>query len=209
MQPVERLRFRFAEEFDAAAIQEIYAPYRESSAVSFETTAPSTEEMGQRIRKISERFPWLVGELDHRVLGYAYGSKHRERAAYQWSVDATVYVSPLAQRTGLGRGLYTSLFRILAIQGYYKACAGITLPNPASVGLHEALGFKPVGIYRGVGYKLGRWHDVGWWALSLQQESDNPEPPRSIREIRHSSAVQEGLEAGEILVGTDNFSEGL
>lgn len=209
MQPVERLRFRFAEELDAAAIQEIYAPYCESSAVSFETTAPSIEEMGHRIRKISEQFPWLVGELDRRVLGYAYGSKHRQRAAYQWSVDAAVYVRPGSQRSGLGRGLYTSLSRILALQGYRQVYAGIALPNPASVGLHEAVGFEPVGIYRGVGYKLGRWHDVGWWALSLQPESDNPEPPRSIREIRHSPAVQEALEAGEILVGTDNSSEGL
>jgi L-amino acid N-acyltransferase YncA len=155
MQRVERLRLRFAEELDAAAIQAIYAPYCESPAVSFETSAPSVEEMGQRIRKISEQFPWIVVELDRRVLGYAYGCHHRERAAYQWSADATVYVSPPAQRTGLGRGLYTSLFCILALQGYCKAYAGITLPNPASVGLHEALGFKPVGTYRGVGYKLG------------------------------------------------------
>ena len=200
MQPVERLRFRFAEELDAAAIQAIYAPYCESSAVSFETRAPSTEEIGQRIRKISEQFPWIVGEVDHRILGYAYGSRHSERAAYQWSVDATVYVSPLAQRNGLGRGLYTTLFRILALQGYYKAYAGITLPNPASVGLHEALGFTPVGIYRGVGYKLGSWHDVGWWQLSLQPESDEPPAPRSIQEIRHSQAVQESFNAGERLV---------
>jgi L-amino acid N-acyltransferase YncA len=200
MQPVERLRFRFAEDHDAAAVQAIYAPYCESSVVSFETKAPSVEEIGQRIRKISEQFPWIVGEFDHRVLGYAYGSRHSERAAYQWSVDATIYVSPLAQRTGLGRGLYTSLFQILALQGYYKAYAGITLPNPASVGLHEAMSFKPVGIYRGVGYKLGGWHDVGWWQLSLQPESEEPAPPRSIREIRHSQAVQEALNAGELLV---------
>jgi L-amino acid N-acyltransferase YncA len=121
MQTVERLGFRFAEELDAAAIQAIYAPYCESSVVSFETKAPSVEEIGERIRKISEQFPWIVGELDHRVLGYAYGCQHRDRAAYQWSVDATVYVSPLAQRTGLGRGLYTSLFRILALQGYLQS----------------------------------------------------------------------------------------
>jgi L-amino acid N-acyltransferase YncA len=89
--------------------------------------------------------------------------------------------------------LYTSLFRILALQGYYKVYAGITLPNPGSVGLHEAVGFKPVGIYRGVGYKLGSWHDVGWWQLSLRPESDEPPVPRSIQEIRRSQAVQEAL----------------
>ena len=149
---------------------------------------------------ISEQFPWIVADLDRRILGYAYGSQHRERAAYQWSVDAAVYVSPESQRTGLGRGLYTSLFRILAFQGYHKAFAGIALPNPASVGLHEAVGFELVGIYRGVGYKLGRWHDVGWWQLSLQPASDEPSPPRSIQEIRESLAVQELLEAGALLV---------
>jgi L-amino acid N-acyltransferase YncA len=193
MQAIDRVTFRFAEEQDAAAIQAIYAPYCESSVVSFETKAPSVEEMGERIRKISGQFPWIVGEIDRRVLGYAYGCQHRERPAYQWSVDATVYVSPPAQRTGLGRGLYTSLFRILALQGYYKVYAGITLPNPGSVGLHEAVGFKPVGIYRGVGYKLGSWHDVGWWQLSLRTESDEPPVPRSIQEIRRSQAVQEAL----------------
>ena len=200
MQPIERVGIRFAEELDAAAIQAIYAPYCESSAVSFETKAPSVEEIGQRIRKISDQFPWIVGERDRRVIGYAYGSRHSERAAYQWSVDATVYVSPSAQRIGLGRALYTSLFRILTLQGYYKVYAGITLPNAASVGLHEAMGFKPVGIYRGVGYKLGSWHDVGWWQLSLQPESDQPSAPCSIQEIRHSQAVQEALNAGELLV---------
>ena len=141
-----------------------------------------------------------MGEIDRRILGYAYGSQHSERAAYQWSADATVYVGLESQRIGLGRGLYTTLFRILALQGYYKAYAGITLPNPASVGLHEAVGFEPVGIYRGVGYKLGRWQDVGWWQLSLQPESDEPSPPRSIQEIRDSPAVQEALETGELLV---------
>jgi phosphinothricin acetyltransferase len=200
MRPIEQVGIRFAEELDAAAIQAIYAPYCESSAVSFETKAPSVEEIVQRIHKISGQFPWIVGERDRRVIGYAYGSRHSERAAYQWSVDATVYVSPSAQRTGLGRALYTSLFRILALQGYYKAYAGITLPNSASVGLHEAMGFKPVGVYRGVGYKLGRWHDVGWWELSLRPESDEPPAPRSIQEIRCSRAVEEALEAGKLLV---------
>jgi L-amino acid N-acyltransferase YncA len=202
MRPIEQVGIRFAEELDAAAIQAIYAPYCESSAVSFETKAPSVEEIVQRIHKISGQFPWIVGERDRRVIGYAYGSRHSERAAYQWSVDATVYVSPSAQRTGLGRALYTSLFRILALQGYYKAYAGITLPNSASVGLHEAMGFKPVGVYRGVGYKLGRWHDVGWWEFSLRPESDEPPAPRSIQEIRCSRAVQEALKAGKLLVGS-------
>jgi len=194
------VRFRFANELDAAGILAIYAPHCDSTAVSFETIAPSAEEIVNRIRKISRQFPWIVGESESGILGYAYGSQHRERAAYQWAADATVYVSPIGQRAGLGRGLYTSLFRILALQGYFKIYAGITLPNPASVGLHEAVGFQPVGIYRGVGYKLGRWHDVGWWQLELQSESSDPPPPRGFPEIRESLPVMKALDAGAALV---------
>jgi len=194
------VRLRFANELDAAGILAIYAPHCESTAVSFETIAPSKEEMGNRIQKISRQFPWIVCEAESEILGYAYASSHRERAAYQWAADATVYISPKAQRAALGRGLYTSLFRILALQGYYKVYAGVTLPNPASVGLHEAVGFQPVGIYHGVGYKLGRWHDVGWWQLELQSESSDPRPPRSFPEIRESVPVMKALDAGAALV---------
>jgi phosphinothricin acetyltransferase len=202
MQTIERVNFRFAEPPDAAAIQAIYAPYCESSAVSFEATAPSFEEVGQRIDRVSRQFPWIVGELDGRILGYAYGSRHHERAAYQWSVDATVYVSKESQGRGLGRGLYTRLIQILTLQGYYKVYAAISLPNPASVGLHEAVGFESVGICRGVGYKLGRWHDVGWWQLSLQPESAEPPAPRAIHEVRDSQAIQKILRSGS-KVGND------
>jgi len=113
--------------------------------------------------------------------GYAYASAHRTRAAYQWSVDVSVYVRADVRRAGVGRAVYRSLFALLAVQGYYNAYAGITLPNPASVGLHESLGFHPVGVYGAVGYKLGAWHDVGWWHLSLRPRSM---PPDSLADLR-------------------------
>ena len=106
--------------------------------------------------------------------GYAYASRHRDRAAYQWSIDVSVYVRADAHRRGIGRALYAALLRIVVAQGFYNAYAGITLPNPASVGLHESFGFRPVGMYRRVGHKLGAWHDVGWWALDLQPRPASP-----------------------------------
>jgi L-amino acid N-acyltransferase YncA len=165
---------RLAQESDAEAIQRIYAPFVLHTAVSFETEPPSVDEMRSRILKILARLPWLVCERNEKVIGYAYASPHRERAAYGWSVDVTVYVHEDYRRYGVGKALYASLFQVLRLQGFYNAYAGVTLPNPGSVGLHEAMGFTPVGVYRTVGYKLGRWHDVGWWQLALRDHSTAP-----------------------------------
>ena len=154
---------RLASPGDASQIAAIYAPFCTDTTVSFETVAPSPEEMAQRIVKITERLPWLVLDDNGQIAGYVYASPHRERAAYSWSVDVAAYVAADHRRRGMGRALYTALFRILTAQGYFKAYAGVTLPNPASVGLHEAVGFERVGEYRGVGYKLGAWHDVRWY----------------------------------------------
>src|SRR5580700_10941796 len=135
---------RLAATADAAGIAEIYQPIVASTAISFEVEPPDEEEMRRRIEATLPRFPWLVCESQGRVIGYAYASAHRARAAYQWSADASVYVHPAFHRCGIGAGLYTSLFRILSAQGYFNAYAGITLPNPGSVGLHESMGFHPV-----------------------------------------------------------------
>lgn len=191
---------RQANEQDASAIRAIYAPFCESSATSFELVPPALEEMQARIRKITAHYPWLVCERDGAVLGYAYAGAHRERAAYRWSVDVAVYIGEGQRRTGMGRALYTALFRILVRQGYFKAYAGVTLPNPASVGLHEAMGFTPVGVYRGVGYKLGAWRDVGWWQLALQAERTEPSEPCNARVIESSGDWQNVLDAGAKLL---------
>jgi L-amino acid N-acyltransferase YncA len=168
---------RVAREDDAAAIAAIYAPIVERTPISFEVDPPDAAEFVRRIRGTTEQYPWLVDERDGLVAGYAYASQHHVRAAYQWSANVTVYIDERARRRGVGRGLYASLFRILATQGYYNAYAGITLPNAGSVGLHEAMGFVPVGVYREAGFKLGRWYDVGWWQLRLREKTDTPHSP--------------------------------
>ena len=168
---------RLATELDAEQIAAIYAPIVRNTIISFETEPPAADEMGQRIESTLERLPWLVCERHGRVSGYAYASAHRSRAAYQWSVDVSAYVHEDERRMGVGRALYTSLMAVLTLQGFYNAYAGIALPNPASVGLHESVGFRLAGVYRGVGYKLGAWHDVGWWHLCLRKRVAFPKPP--------------------------------
>jgi L-amino acid N-acyltransferase YncA len=171
---------RLATFLDADAVSAIYAPFCESSAVSFEESAPSTAEMAQRIEKIAGSLPWLVLDEDGRVGGYAYATSHRERAAYRWSVDSSVYVDAEFRGRGTGRALYTALFDLLRLQGYFRVHAGITLPNDASVGIHTGFGFQLVGIYPAVGYKHGSWHDVAWYQLMLRQPAAAPAEPRRI-----------------------------
>jgi L-amino acid N-acyltransferase YncA len=187
---------RLATVDDAEQIQAIYAPNVRQTAISFELVPPTVDDMQERIRKTLEHFPCLVCEHQGEIQGYAYANAHRSRAAYQWSVDVSVYVHAQARRYGVGRAVYSSLFKLLELQGVYNAYAGITLPNPASVGLHESLGFQPVGIYRAVGYKLGAWHDVGWWQLALRQHSAPAAPPVALDRVRMSEGWETALAAG-------------
>ncbi len=152
---------------DAAALAALYAPYVRDTAISFETEPPDAAEMAARMAAILPRYPWLVVEQNGAIRGYAYASPHRARAAYRWSADVTVYVEQGAAGQGLGRTLYRHLIDILRAQRFRGLFAGIALPNAASVGLHEAMGFTPIGIYRRVGFKQGAWRDVGWWQLDL------------------------------------------
>jgi L-amino acid N-acyltransferase YncA len=161
---------------DAATCAAIYAPNVTESIASLEERAPESHEMAERIRIISRTHPWLVAEIDGEVAGYAYGFRHHERAAYRWAADVTVYVSGAHHRRGVGRALYAALFGLLERQGIYEVCAGVTLPNDASVALHESLGFAPVGVYRDVAFKFGRWHSVGWWQMSLRPRTDGALP---------------------------------
>ncbi len=188
---------RFAAATDAHAIAAIYAPIVASTPISFEVDPPTPNVIVDRIHKISERWPWLVLETEAGVLGYAYASQHRERAAYRWSVDVSAYVASDVRRRGVGRKLYTSLLAILRLQGYANAFAGIALPNDASVGLHEVMGFTPVGIYRNVGYKLGQWHDVGWWQCALQRFSNDPPAPRPLEELMRTPELDYAVNVGE------------
>ena len=178
---------RLARADDGAAAARIYDPVVARTAISFELDPPGPVEMKRRIVTVLTFAPWLVQERDGVVRGYAYASKHRERAAYQWSVDVGVYVDEEHRRSGVGNALYGKLFRLLRLQGFYTAHAGVTLPNAASVGLHESLGFRPVGVYPGVGYKLGGWHDVGWWQLELRDRAGEPSAPKSMAEMLSDS----------------------
>jgi L-amino acid N-acyltransferase YncA len=175
---------RLATAGDAAAIAEIYRPIVASTFISFEIDPPNEAEMRRRIEETLRGWPWLVYESDGQIAGYAYASRHRARLAYQWSVDTSAYVHADFLRRGFGRCVYEPLFRILAAQGYRNAYAGIALPNPASVGLHEACGFTPVGVYRNVGFKLGEWRDVGWWQLTLSSSTEPPQPPRTLEAVQ-------------------------
>src|SRR5215218_8870086 len=161
---------------DAAACAAIYAPHVEGSAVSFEERAPDTGELMARIERYGAGHAWLVAEREGEVVGYAYASAFNERPAYRWSTSVSVYIAEDARGQGLGRALYTALFERLRERGFHMACAGITLPNEASVGLHESLGFEQVGVNREIGWKNGAWHDVGWYQLELQPAGDGPPP---------------------------------
>lgn len=162
---------------DAAACVAIYAPYVEATAVSFEEQVPTAECFAAHIAHTSERYPWLVLEApEGRVVGYAYATQHRARAAYRWAVDVGIYVAPAHHGAGVGRALYEALFDLLRRQGLRSAVAGVTLPNDASVGLHRALGFAHVGTYRDIGWKAGQWRDVSWWQLQLAPGEDGPPP---------------------------------
>ena len=187
-------RIRLARVGDAAEIAAIYAPVVASSAISFELEPPTEEIIAERIAHTLPAYPWLVREEGATVVGYAYASQHRSRAAYQWSVDVSVYMAERWRGRGAGRALYTMLFALLREQGYVNAYAGIALPNPGSVGLHEAMGMTPVGVYRHVGYKLGAWHDVGWWEVALQPPPEPPTAPRPLTALATLPAWRELLD---------------
>lgn len=191
---------RLATAHDADGVQGIYAPVVRDTAISFEVEPPSVADIRQRILDTLEQWPWLVCDRGGEVLGYAYAGKHRVRAAYQWSTDVSVYIHEQARRSGVGRALYTALLRVLQSQGVYNAQAGITLPNAASVGLHEAMGFRPIGIYRKIGFKLGGWHDVQWWELTLQAHVSAPAAPRPLPAVQGSREWQDALAVGTSLL---------
>ena len=174
---------RIATEADADAIAAIYAHYVLETPISFEETPPTSGEIARRLCSTLETYPFLVFAERGQVLGYAYGSAHRTKPAYRWSVETTVYVARDAHRRGIGRKLYADLLDQLARQGFHSAFAGIVPPNEKSVGLHEALGFSYLGTFREIGFKHGKWHDLGWWRRALVEgpPSRDPVPFRSLR----------------------------
>jgi phosphinothricin acetyltransferase len=175
---------RPADAADAARCLEIYAPFVRETPVSFEIEVPTSEDFARRIAETTMAYPWLVAEIGGVIVAYAYACPHRVRPAYKWSAEVSAYVADGCRRRGVGRALYLELLDVLNRQGYANAYAGIALPNPESVAFHESMGFEPVGVYKMVGFKLGRWHDVGWWSRRLTDGSASPIDPIPYREIR-------------------------
>lgn len=172
------IEIRVARPEDASEIQAIYAPVVAGTSISFEEVPPSVEEMQQRIVSALATYPYLVAVSGDKILGYAYASQHRARAAYRWAVDVTVYIAETERRSGVGRSLYSALIPVLQHLGFRSAYAGISLPNPGSVGLHEKMGFTHIGTFPEVGYKHGAWHDVGYWRLKLGEQTSPPSEPK-------------------------------
>lgn len=185
---------RLASPEDASAILAIYAPYISGTSLTFETEVPSEAAFAERIKAYLLNWPWLIFETEGQIAGYAYGSRYRERAGYQWCVECSVYIHDGFHGKGIAKALYAALFRLLKMQGYFNVYAVINLPNEPSVRLHEACGFRWFANYENVGYKLGRWKTVGWWQLSLRDYTDNPPPPLPFRQLRPedvAAALQE------------------
>lgn len=174
----------------------IYAPLVRDTIISFELEPPTLAELRHRIESSWRQFPWLACERDGRILGYAYATKHRSRPAYQWCAECSVYVHEDARSRGVGRAVYTSLFAVLKLQGFYNVYAGIALPNPASIALHKACGFTDVGVYRRAGHKLGAWHDVSWWQLRLRDLPQAPAPPVDLSAVEATAEFTAALAAG-------------
>ena len=165
---VAELTIRDARANDAKALLDIYAPFVTETTVSFELTPPTVAEFEARISSAQSQWAWLVAERGGEVVGYAYASAFRTRAAYRFTVETSAYVHPAHRGQGVAGALYRRLFEVLIEKGYCNAYAGIALPNDASAAFHKSLGFTPVGVFHRGGWKFGKWHDISWWEIALQ-----------------------------------------
>src|SRR5438477_4348926 len=192
---------RVATADDAASMLNIYTPYIANTSYTFETEVPDVEQFKDRINDYLVSYPWFVCEIDDRIAGYAYASKHRERIAYQWSVECSVYVHDDFQRKGVARALYSALIEILRLQQFRNLYAVINLPNDRSVAFHEGMGFEYFATYENVGYKLGKWKNVGWWQLQLNEYSPEPSAPTKFFDMEREQ-VANILQKARIFLNT-------
>jgi phosphinothricin acetyltransferase len=179
----EAINIRLATEVDHTAILDIYAPYVTETSITFENEVPSMAAFDDRIRKIQRKYPWLVCEIDGTVVGYAYASQYKDRAAYDWSVELALYVQHQHQEKKVGRALCAALLEVLRLQGYCNAYACVAMPNPKSEGLFHSFDFKDIGFFENVGYKFGQWHDIKWLGLGLLEHVKSPSAPEGILEV--------------------------
>lgn len=180
---------RFATPEDAEAILSIYSDYIINTAVTFEIEVPTLAAFRDRMARITESFPWLVCEIDGVIAGYAYASKHGERAAYRWSADLSVYIHERFHRNHIASELYTKVIELLQKQGYFTVYAGVSTPNPKSEAFHNAYGFRCLGEFKNVGYKLGEWRGVAWYELPIAEYHTEPSEPKAIRDIIENTST--------------------
>lgn len=196
----DKMRIRLAGKEDAAAILRIYETYIKNTRVTFEIEVPTVSEFEARMERITVQFPWLVCEVNGEIAGYAYGSKHGERAAYRWSADLSVYINEKFHRRGIATALYHGVTELLRRQGYFTVYAGVSTPNPKSEAFHEALGFRNLGEFKNVGYKLGAWCGVAWYELPLAEYVAEPEEPCAIGTLMEREAWEDALAEAEALL---------
>lgn len=185
---------RIARAEDADAIHAIYAPSIVDTAITFETELPGADAMRHRILTRLQHYPWLVWEEQGKVLAYAYATRFRERAAYDWIAETSIYVHQDARRRGIARKLYGVLLDVMRLQGINQAVGVITMPGEVSVAMHEAMGFTPAGVWRKAGYKLGQWWDVGVWQKELQPAANPPQPVVAFSVLHGSAELRELLQ---------------
>lgn len=187
---------------DADAALAVYAPYVLHTANTFEYEIPSVDDFRTKIKKITAQYPWLVCECDGEIVGYAYGSTHRERAAYQWSPESTVYISDKHHRKGIARILYNTLFALLQQQGYINVFASVLVTNVNSVEFHRAYGFEEIGLFKNIGYKLGEWHTNLWFQYTLQEHVIDPSVPIPITKLLNDEKLKITINKSAELLNT-------
>lgn len=187
---------------DAEAALAVYAPYVLHTANTFEYEIPSVDDFRAKIEKITAQYPWLVCECDGEIVGYAYGSTHRERAAYQWSPESTVYISDKHHRKGIARILYNTLFALLQHQGYINVFASVLVTNVNSVEFHRAYGFEEIGLFKNIGYKLGEWHTNLWFQYTLHKHVIDPPVPIPITKLLNDEELKITINKSAELLNT-------
>jgi L-amino acid N-acyltransferase YncA len=185
---------------DSAEILGIYKPFITGTTITFEYEIPSLDEFEDRMENIQSIYPWFVCEIDNNVVGYAYASKFNERAAYDWSVDFSIYINPEYHRRNIGKALYHALLETLKLQGFCNAYALITSPNIKSECMHKSLGFKEVGLCKNVGYKMGKWLGVRWFELQFAEHDEKPYKPKSIDKVKETKEFMKILEEAKLII---------
>ncbi|MHC1762532.1 MAG: N-acetyltransferase family protein [Negativicutes bacterium] len=193
-------KIRLATEADVTSILEIYLPFIAETVITFEYEVPTLTEFSKRMANIQKKYPWIVCEVNGAVVGYAYASQFNERAAYDWSIDFSIYIRSQYHRQKIGKALYFTLCELLKLQGYYNAYAGIAMPNIKSESFHQSFGFMPIGVYHNVGYKFGDWRDVKWFELRIQDYSQSPLRPQSIDEINNTFEFRTIIQKAEQMI---------